>query len=58
MERLPDSDNSWEPLLNIPAWALVKEFHRRNPGKPGAPRPRKRAAVVNLLNQPLYEFAF
>jgi Integrase zinc binding domain/Chromo (CHRromatin Organisation MOdifier) domain len=35
----PDSDNSWEPLANISARALVKEFHRRNPGNPGAPRP-------------------
>jgi Chromo (CHRromatin Organisation MOdifier) domain len=54
----PDSDNSWEPLTNIPARALVKEFHRRNPSKPGAPRSRKRVAVINLINQPLYEFAF
>ena len=34
----PDSENSWEPLSNIPAHGLVKEFHRRNPGKPGHPR--------------------
>jgi hypothetical protein len=34
----PDSENSWEPLSNIPARGLVKEFHRRNPGKPGEPR--------------------
>ena len=34
----PDSENSWEPLANIPARGLVKEFHRRNPGKPGEPR--------------------
>ena len=33
----PDSENSWEPLANIPALGLVKEFHRRNPGKPGEP---------------------
>jgi hypothetical protein len=33
----PDSENSWEPLSNIPARGLVKEFHRRNPGKPGEP---------------------
>jgi hypothetical protein len=54
----PDSENSWEPLTNIPARAFVKEFHPRNPGKPDAPRPRKCIAVVNFLNQPLYEFAF
>jgi len=34
----PDSENSWEPLTNIPARGLIKEFHRRNPGKPGEPR--------------------
>jgi len=34
----PDSENSWEPLSNIPARGLVKEFHRRNPDKPGEPR--------------------
>ena len=34
----PDSENSWEPLVNIPAHRLVKEFHRRNPGKPGESR--------------------
>jgi hypothetical protein len=34
----PDSENSWEPLINIPAHGLIKEFHRRNPGKPGEPR--------------------
>jgi len=34
----PDSENSWEPLSGIPARRLVKEFHRRNPGKPGEPR--------------------
>jgi hypothetical protein len=54
----PNSDNSWEPLSNIPTRALVKEYHHRNHGKPGAPRTRKHVAVVNLLNHPLYEFAF
>jgi hypothetical protein len=34
----PGSENSWEPLSNIPARGLVKEFHQRNPGKPGEPR--------------------
>ena len=34
----PDSENSWEPLTNIPARRLVKEFHRCTPGKPGEPR--------------------
>jgi len=29
----PDSDNSWEPLANIPH-GLIKEFHCRNPTKP------------------------
>ena len=33
----PDSENSWEPLTNIPSRGVVKEFHRRNPGKPGEP---------------------
>jgi hypothetical protein len=33
----PNSENSWEPLTNIPARGLIKEFHRRNPGKPGEP---------------------
>lgn len=42
----PDSENSWEPLSNIPARGLVKEFHRRNPGKPGEPR---RLHFVGLL---------
>jgi Chromo (CHRromatin Organisation MOdifier) domain len=42
----PDSENSREPLKNIPARGLVKEFHRRNPGKPGAPRIR----TVSLLD--------
>jgi hypothetical protein len=31
----PDSENSWEPLTNIPACGLVKKFHRRNPGNQG-----------------------
>jgi len=31
----PSSDNSWEPVANIPAKGLIKEFHRRNPGWPG-----------------------
>jgi RNase H-like domain found in reverse transcriptase/Integrase zinc binding domain/Chromo (CHRromatin Organisation MOdifier) domain len=43
----PDSENSWEPLSNIPARGLVKEFHRRNPGKPGEPR---RLHFVGLLS--------
>jgi len=43
----PDSENSWEPLVNIPARGLVKEFHRRNPGKPGEPR-RLVSAIVLL----------
>ena len=34
----PDSENSWEPPSCISARGLVKEFHRRNPGKPGEPR--------------------
>jgi hypothetical protein len=42
----PDSENSWEPLTNIPARGLVKEFHRRHPGKPGEPR---RIHVVDTL---------
>jgi hypothetical protein len=54
----PDSENFWEPLANIPTRALVKEFNRRNPGQPGEPRTRKRFAIINLLNQPLYEFTF
>jgi hypothetical protein len=33
-----ESDNSWEPFSNIPACGLVKDYHRRNPGKPGEPR--------------------
>jgi hypothetical protein len=32
----PDSDNSWEPVANIPARGLIKEFHRRHPDKPGS----------------------
>jgi len=44
----PDSENSWEPLANIPAHDLIKEFHRLNPGKPGEPRHLVSAAV--LLN--------
>jgi Reverse transcriptase (RNA-dependent DNA polymerase)/RNase H-like domain found in reverse transcriptase/Integrase zinc binding domain/Chromo (CHRromatin Organisation MOdifier) domain/Aspartyl protease len=53
----PDSDNSWEPLTNIPARGLIKEFHRRNPNKPGS-RPRTRAvAIINNVNlQPLWYF--
>jgi hypothetical protein len=43
----PDSDNSWEPISNIPARGLVKEFHRRHPGKPGHPR---NLHLVGLLN--------
>ena len=43
----PDFENSWEPLANIPACGLVKEFHRRNPGKPGEPR-RLISAIVLL----------
>jgi hypothetical protein len=42
----PESENSWEPLTNIPARGLVKEFHRRHPGKPGQPRSRVNFAVV------------
>ena len=42
-----DSENSWEPLANIPARGLVKEFHRRNPGKPGEPH-RLVSAIVLL----------
>ena len=42
----PDSENSWEPLSSIPARGLVKEFHKRNPGKPGEPR---RLHFVGLL---------
>jgi hypothetical protein len=43
----PDSENSWEPLSNIPARGLVKEFHHRNPGKPGHPH---RLHFVGLLS--------
>jgi hypothetical protein len=47
----PDSDNSWVPLANIPARALVREFHRRNPMKPGS-RPHVQAvSLINNLNQ-------
>ena len=42
----PESENSWELLSGIPARGLVKEFHRRNPGKPGEPR---RVYFVGLL---------
>jgi hypothetical protein len=42
----PDSENSWEPLVNIPARGLVKEFHRHNPGKPGEPRRLVSATVL------------
>jgi hypothetical protein len=42
----PVSDSSWEPLSNVPARGLVKEFHRRHPGKPGEPR---RLHFVGLL---------
>jgi Chromo (CHRromatin Organisation MOdifier) domain len=42
----PNSENSWEPLSNIPACGLVKEFHRRNSGKPGEPH---RLHFVGLL---------
>jgi hypothetical protein len=42
----PNSENSWEPLVNIPARGLVKEFHRRNPGKPGEPRRLVSATVL------------
>jgi hypothetical protein len=42
----PDSENSWEPLANIPARGLVKEFHRRHPGKPGEPRRLVSATVL------------
>jgi len=42
----PDSENSWEPLANIPAHGLIREFHRRNPGKPGEPRRLVSAAVL------------
>jgi len=42
----PDSENSWEPLANIPAHSLIKEFYRRNPGKPGEPRRLLSAAVL------------
>ena len=44
----PDSENSWEPLANIPARGLVKEFHRRNPGKPG--EPHRLVSTVVLLD--------
>ena len=33
----PDSENSWEPLVNISVRGLIKEFHPRNPGRPGEP---------------------
>ena len=42
-----DSHNSWEPLSNIPAHALIKEFHRRNPEKPG-PRSFLKPVVSEL----------
>ena len=42
----PDSDNSWEPLSNIPARGLIKEFHRCHPDKPGSrPQIRTTSAV-------------
>jgi Chromo (CHRromatin Organisation MOdifier) domain len=33
----PNSENSWEPLSNIPTCGLVREFHRRHLGRPGEP---------------------
>jgi len=54
----PDSDNSWEPRFNIPARALLKEFHRRNPTKPGY-RPQIHAIYfVNSVNQLLWGLTF
>ena len=41
----PDSENSWEPLAFIPH-GLIKEFHRRHPGRPGEPR---RVHFVGLI---------
>ena len=34
-KRCPESDNSWEPIMHILAHSLIKEFHQRNPTKPG-----------------------
>ena len=55
-----DSDNSWEPLTNIPAHGLIKEFHQRNPMKPGPAACHQIHAVsfVSPLNKVLWNLCF
>ena len=56
----PDSDNSWEPLTNIPARGLIKEFHCRNPTKPG-PTSRRQIHAISIIspsNQSLWKLQF
>ena len=56
----PDSDNSWEPLANIPARGLIKEFHRRNPTKPTSAS-RHRIHTISFIspsNLPLWQLRF
>ena len=44
----PESDNSWEPSTYLKAQSYIKEFHKRNPSKPG-PRRSARVQLVSLL---------
>ena len=44
----PESDNSWEPFTYLKAQSYIKEFHKRNPSKPGPCR-STRVKLVSLL---------
>ena len=49
----PDSDNFWEPSSHI-AHGLIKEFHCRNPTKPGSSCHRIHTATfISPSNEPL-----
>ena len=35
----PDTENSWEPTMNLSYPKKLEEFHRRNPSRPRMPSP-------------------